>query len=136
MEKTTKKYVTRKIWGKEWEKKEIDNVAVKEVDTSEITCFCFLEQSFITDTDGEVYEGKIKQISPTYFVGKRLTIDEALQLDEIQQSEFTRNWLLKTKQQNPNACVCKTDYGYIEIMWNPEDITLEEYQKSKGESLN
>ena len=134
MEKITKKYLNVNFQGREWISKEVDFDDPELVDTKDITGFCFLEQSFVLDGE-EIYEGKTRSVSPTYYVGTRISILDALEMVK-NESEMTRNYFQNLAQKYPNVSVCKTELGYLEVMWDQSDITLDEYIAKKNKSKN
>ena len=122
MKKITKTYLDRLVYGREWDRKEVEFVDPATVDIEDITSFKFIQQSFIID-EGETYIGKEKNISPVYHVGTRLSLEEALNLAT---DDYTKNQIKRLFEVNNNISICKTNRGSLQIM-NQGDMTLDEY---------
>jgi len=132
MQKITKKYINNLVLGRDWEEKEVDFEDPELVDTKDITSFYFLEQTDIVDGE-DIYTGKTKKISPTYHVGTRISIIEAL---ELTKGTSSYDYCVQLFKNHPNLSICKTEIGHLIPMWNEDDITIEEYVASKNKSKN
>lgn len=127
MEKITKNYVKYLLSGREWCDKEIEHSDPELIDVQDIACFKFYEKSFIKDGE-DLYTGQEKNYSQTYYVGTRLTIEDALAIS----SGRSRDYLQRLYDSGKNVSFCQTKMGLMEM---PDDaITLDEYIASKNTS--
>ena len=131
MEKVTKKYVNRLVYGREWEQTEVELENPELIDTKDITSFYFSEQSFIVDGE-DIYTGKVKETSPKYCVGSRISIIDAIAM--CSNDPQTVAYLQKLQSEKPTASICKSDFGHLFVMYEG-DITLEEYKNTKQNQI-
>ena len=129
MEKITKTFIEYLENGRELQVEEVENINPEEVDVEEkrITTFKYFEQSFIKDGE-ETFIGQKKYCSPTYYVGDRMTVEEAIPL--CPKDSMIRDAFERLAVKEPGASVCKTNIGYLMSM-DKDGITLKEYINSK-----
>ncbi len=126
MEKTTKKYVEYLYPGlivSETSSKEVEhNDPMKVNIEGRAIGFRFYEKDFI-NASGEQFEGKVKNRTNWFYIGKRLTFSEV-------QSRFGKmpkyETLISNMECNGISSVCMTEYGNFMPM-EDGDMTLEEY---------
>lgn len=132
MEKTTKSYVSYFFLGIEWQDKEIqerDPESVNSiVDLNDVASFYFYDQTF-TKKGEEIHTGERENVSKLIYVGKRLTIEEAIGLSEGYIREYLEQLI---KSNRGVVSICQTNRGLYEMY--EEDITLDEYILNKNNS--
>lgn len=126
MEKTTKKYVEYLYPGlivSETSSMEIEHNNPMKVDVKECSIgFRFYEKEFVIDGE-EQFEGKTKNKTNWFYIGKRLTFDEVRRRFGNDPKYAT---LISNMRCNDISSVCMTEYGNFMPM-EDSDITLEEY---------
>ncbi|MCI9233241.1 MAG: hypothetical protein HFH08_01435 [Bacilli bacterium] len=135
MEKTTKKYVEYLYPGfivSESSSMEIEHSDPMKVEVKEhVIGFRFYEKDFIY-SDGQQFEGQIKNMTNWFYIGKRLTLAEV-------KSRFNGmpkyKTLIDNMECNEISSVCMTEYGNFMPM-EKEDITLNEYVTEHGKEAN
>ena len=135
MEKTTKKYVEYLYPGlivSETSSKEVEhNDPMKVNIEGRAIGFRFYEKDFI-NASGEQFEGKVKNRTNWFYIGKRLTFSEV-------QSRFGKmpkyETLIRNMECNGIPSVCMTEYGNFMPM-EDGDMTLEEYIMEHSKEAN
>lgn len=135
MEKTTKKYVEYLYPGlivSESSSMEIEHDDPMKVDVKEHSIgFRFYEKEFVIDGE-EQFEGKTKNRTSWFYIGKRLTFDE-VQKRFGNDPKYTT--LISNMKYNNISSVCMTEYGNFMPMENG-DMTLEEYIAEHSKEKN